>query len=67
MINMAGDIIGAVIRWLARRCKTNFQDELDCADGWFTNVPILGTFENIILSQCFVIIVIIIIAIILNN
>lgn len=58
-------IIGAVIRWLARGCKTSFQDELDCVDGWFPNVPILGTFENIILSQLFVIIVIIIIAIIL--
>ena len=42
MINMAGDIIGAFIRWLARRCKTRFRDELDCVDGWFTNVPILG-------------------------
>ena len=24
-------IIGAFIRWLARGCKTSFQDELDCA------------------------------------
>ena len=57
-------IIGAVIRWLARGCKTNFQDELDCVEGWFHNVPILGTFENIFLSQCFVIIVIIIVLIV---
>ena len=62
---MAGDIIGAFIRWLARRCKTRFRDELDCVDGWFTNVPILGTYENIILSQFFVIIVIIAVAIII--
>ena len=34
---MCGDIIGAVIRWLARGCKTSFQDELDCVDGWFPN------------------------------
>ena len=57
-------MIGAVIRWLARGCKTSFKDELDCIEGWFPNVPILGTFENIILSQCFVIIVIVIVLII---
>ena len=64
-INMGGDIIGALIRWLARRCKTSFQDELDCVDGWFSNIPILGTFKNIFLSMFFVIIVIIIVAIII--
>ncbi len=61
----SGRFIGALIRWFARRCKTSFQDELDCVDGWFSNVPILGTFENIFLSQCFVIVVLIIIAIII--
>ena len=61
----SGRIIGALIRWLLRRCRTSFKDELDCAEGWFSNVPILGTFENIFLSQCFVIIVLIIIAIII--
>lgn len=60
-----GDIIGAVIRWLARGCKTSFKDELDCVEGWFSDVPILGTFENIILSQCFAIIVIIIVCIVI--
>ena len=42
-----GSILGALIRWLLRGCRTNFKDELDCVDGWFSNVPILGTFENI--------------------
>lgn len=58
-------IIGALIRWLVRGCKTSFHDELDCVDGWFSNVPIMGTFENIILSQCFVIIVIFIVWIVI--
>jgi len=60
-----GSILGALIRWLLRGCRTNFKDELDCVDGWFSNVPILGTFENIFLAQCFVIIVLIILAIII--
>lgn len=60
-----GSIIGAFIRWLARGCKTSFKDELDCVDGWFSNVPILGTFENIILAQCFVLIVLIILLIVI--
>ena len=59
------NILGALIRWLLRGCHTNFKDELDCVDGWFSNVPILGTFENIFLAQCFVIIVLIILAIII--
>lgn len=62
---MAGEIIGAFIRWLCRGCKTNFNDEVGCVNGWFSNIPILGTFENIILAQCFVILVIIIVAIII--
>lgn len=60
-----GDIIGALIRWLVRGCKTSFQDEMDCVDGWFSDIPILGTFENIILSQCFAIIVIIIVCMVI--
>ena len=62
---MAGDIIGAVIRWLARGCKTRFRGELDCVDGWFENIPILGTFENLFLSQAFVLLVIAILAMII--
>lgn len=60
-----GEIIGAFIRWLCRRCKTNFNDEIACVNGWFSKIPILRTFENLILAQCFVIIVIIIVAIII--
>ncbi len=60
-----GEFIGALIRWLVRGCKTSFKDELDCVNGWFPNIPILGAFENIILSQCFVIIVIIIVWIVI--
>ena len=63
MVN--GKIIGALIRWLCRGRKTNFKDEVECANGWFSNIPILGTFENLILAQCFVILVIIIVAIII--
>lgn len=60
----AATIIGALIRWLCRRCKTKFRDEYNCVDGWFSNIPILGDgdFENLILSQCFVLVVIFIVS-----
>lgn len=61
---LASDI-GALIRWLCRRCKASFKYEVECVDGWFSNIPIQGTFENLILAQCFVILVIIIVAIII--
>lgn len=57
---VSGRVFGGLIRWLCRGCKTNLQDEIDCVNGWFSNIPIWGTFENLILTQCFVIIVIII-------
>ena len=41
--------VGAFIRWVFRGCKTNFQDELDCKDGWF---PFLGEYENALLAFC---------------
>ena len=61
---ISGRVTGALIRWFCRGCKTNLHDEIECVDGWFSNIPILGTFENLILTQCFVIILIIIVAII---
>ena len=60
-----GDVIGALIRWLLRGCKTRLWDELNCEDGWFANIPYLGDFENTILAQCLVIIILIIVAIII--
>ena len=59
------EMFGALIRWLARGCRTRFRDELDCVDGWFENIPILGTFENDILAQAFVLLVIAILAMII--
>ncbi len=57
------DLIGALIRWLFRRRKTNFQDELDCIDdGWFSNIPFLRLFENAIIGACFSIILLFIIS-----
>ena len=63
-IGLASDI-DAFVRWLCRGCKTNFKDEVGCVNGWFSNIPIWGTFENIIIAQCFVIVIIIIVVIII--
>ena len=61
----AADVIGALIRWLFRGCKTKFMDELNCENGWFANIPYLGDFENTILAQLLAIIILIIVAIII--
>lgn len=50
--------IGGFIRWLLRRCRTRLEDELHCKNGWFDGIPILNIYENAILAQLFVAIVI---------
>ena len=57
------DLIRAVIRWVFRRRKTNFQDKLDrINDGWSSNIPFLRLFENAIIGACFSIILLFIIS-----
>ena len=45
---------------MLRGFKTNLNDEISCEDGWFLKIPVINKipfideFENIILAQLFV-------------
>jgi len=55
---------GGFLRWLLRGFKTKLDDEISCEDGWFHKIPIINRiplideYENIILAQFFVLLLI---------
>lgn len=59
------NIIGAFIRWGLRGFRTRFPDEVICSNGWFKKIPLIEPFENIIIAQIFVGIILTIILIII--
>lgn len=58
---MDGTYLGALIRWLCRGCKTNFDDEFMLKNGWFKNVPILKYVENYFIAFIFTLILVLIV------
>ena len=55
---------GGFLRWMLRGFKTKLNDEISCEDGWFARIPVIkkipliDEFENIILAQLFIALVI---------
>lgn len=57
------DYIGAFIRWMFRGFRTKFKDELICTDGWIKRITFLEPFENFIIGQLVVLLILIIVII----
>lgn len=60
------DLFGGFLRWMLRGGRTNLKDEISCEDGWFRKIPLIkkipfiDDFENVILTQLFVVFIIVV-------